>query len=74
MIRIHISHQDLTKGDIKIPLQRIEDISPESIMEHIAKVVKSNENLKVDGLTEMSVGIIKLPKAQAQTTAPECHK
>ena len=43
MIRIHISHQDLTKGDIKIPLQRIEDISPERIMELIAKVVQSNE-------------------------------
>ena len=66
MIRIHISHQDLAMGDIKIPLQKIEDISPESIMERIAKVVQSNENLKVDGLTEMSVGIIKLPKAQGR--------
>ena len=66
MIRIHISHQDLTMGDIKIPLQRIEDISPESIMERIAKVVQSNENLKVDGLTEMSVGINKLSKAQGR--------
>ena len=43
MIRIHISHQDLTKGDIKIPLQRIEDISPESIMES-GPIKRTSEN------------------------------
>ena len=58
MIRIHISHEDLTKGDIKNPLQRIEDITPEGIMESMATVTQSNE------------GII----CQTPTPAPECNK
>ena len=66
LVRIHISHSDLSKGDIKVPLQSIEKITPEGIMERIEKVMQSNQNLTIDGVLEISIGIIKFPRAQGR--------
>ena len=74
LVRIHISHSDLSKGDIKVPVQSIEKITPEGIMERIEKVMQSNHDLTIDGVLEISVGIIKLPKAQGRHQHPEYHK
>ena len=60
-IRIHISHRRLRRGDIKIPLQRFRDITPEGIMEIISNILQSFDHLLADDMLEISVGIIKIP-------------
>ena len=67
LIRIHISHRDLTKGDIKIPLQRLQDISAESIMDRIAAVLQSFSHLQADNILEISVGVIRFPRGEGVT-------
>ena len=64
LIRIHISHRDLRKGDIKIPLQRVGDITPEAIMNQIAMVLQSYDTLKADDILEIVVGLIKFPRGE----------
>ena len=66
LIRIHISHQDLKNGDIKVPLQRISQITPDAIMERISTVMQSYHNLMMDDVIELSVGIIRLPRGRAK--------
>jgi len=67
LIRIHIDHKELEHGEIKVPLQKVSDITPEAIMNHISTVMQSHKAMSVDGLTEISVGVIKLPRAQGRT-------
>ena len=62
LIRIHLSHRDLTKGDIKIPLQKVGDITPEDIMNRIATVLQSYDHLMAENILEISVGVIKFPR------------
>ena len=66
LIRIHISHQDLKNGYIKVPLQRISIITPDAIMERISAVMQSYHNLMMDDIIEISVGIIRLPRGRAR--------
>ena len=66
LIRIHISHQDLKNGDIKVPLQRISQITPDAIMERISTVMQSYHNLMMDDVIEISVGMIRLPRGRAR--------
>ena len=66
LVRIHISHRSLKNGDIKIPLQHIHELSPEGIMVRIEQVMQSYENLMMDDVLEMSVGIIRLPRGQGR--------
>jgi hypothetical protein len=66
LIRIHISHRDLKNGGIKIPLQQMHELTPEATMERISKVMQSYENLMMDDVVEISVGIIRLPRGQAR--------
>ena len=65
LVRIHIGHRDLTKGDIKIPLQQLKDLTPEAIMDRIATIMQSFEHLRADNILEISVGVIKFPHGHA---------
>jgi len=72
LVRIHIGHSDLEHGDIKIPLQRLNDLTPNAIMERIAKVMQSHKQLMIDGITQISVGVIKFPEARGRLQMTCC--
>ena len=66
LVRIHISHRDLKNGDIKVPLQRLSELTPESIMVRIEKVMQSYENLMMDDVLDISVGVVRLPRGHGR--------
>lgn len=66
LIRIHISHRDLTKGDITIPLQQVGAITVDGIMDRISTVLQSYAQLKADDVLEISVGIIRFPRGESR--------
>ena len=66
LIRIRIGHQDLQHDEIKIPLQRINKLTPEGIMQRIATVMQSHRQMMVDGVADISVGVIRLPHGEAR--------
>ena len=66
LMRIHINHRELNKGDIKIPLQKVGEITPETIMNCIATVMQSYDHLDVDNVLEISVGLIKFPRGEGR--------
>ena len=66
LIRIHIAHRDLPKGDIIIYLQQVSTITVDSIMDRIATVLQSYVTLKADDQLEISVGIIRFPRGRGQ--------
>ena len=66
LIRIHIGHRDLRHGEIRIPLQRIANLTSEAIMERIEKVMQSNKDLLIDDITEISVGVITTPDGEGR--------
>lgn len=66
LIRIHLSHIDLPKGDIKIPLQKFGNLTAQAIMDRIAMVLQSYASLKVDDDLEISIGVIKFPRGEGR--------
>ena len=66
LIRIHIGHSDLEHGEVKIPLQQVKDLTPDVIMERIAKIMQSYKKMIMEGITEISVGVIKLPRGEGR--------
>lgn len=66
LIRIHISHRDLPKGDIIVPLQRMATITVDSIMDRISTVMQSFATLKANDRMEISVGIIRFPRGEGR--------
>ena len=53
LIRIHISHRDLRFGDIKIPVRRISDVTPDAISERISDIAQSHRQLFIEDIEEM---------------------
>ena len=66
LVRIHISHRDLKKGDIKVPLQKLGELTPQVIMDRIATVLQSHDQIKADNILEISVGLIKFPRGEGR--------
>ena len=64
LIRIHIAHRELPKGDIIIPLQTMASITVDSIMNRIDTVLQSYATLRADDQLEISVGIIRFPRGE----------
>lgn len=66
LVRIHISHRELQRGDIIVPLQRLGGLTPETIVEHIARIMQSFYHLLFGDVLEISVGVIKFPRGHGQ--------
>lgn len=59
--RIVIQNNGL-KNPVVIPLQKWDNLNAETVMDGIAKVLNSNEELIVDDNTTVSIGSITIPK------------
>ena len=69
LVRIHIDHEDLNAGSIKVNLSRLGDMNPGIIMDRIGEVLQSKQNWSFDDSLEISVGVIKLPRGGDRCTA-----
>ena len=60
LVRIYMNHPDL-HVPIMIPACAIQDLQAEDIMAEVEKVLKSEEELKLDENFEIHVGILQIP-------------
>lgn len=61
LCRIIVKHPDLTSS-IVIPLQKIDELSGDKVMEYIENVLNSHENLTLQKEMAIDIGTMELPK------------
>lgn len=66
LVRIHIAHRDLSKGDIIVPLQPLSTLTVDGIMDRISTVLQSYATLKADDKLEISIGVIRFPRGEGR--------
>ncbi|KAJ8305227.1 hypothetical protein KUTeg_017219 [Tegillarca granosa] len=66
LVRVIVHHPDL-QNPIYVPLQRIEDMTADTIMEHVENVLNSHQDLAMDDGFFLDVGTMELPKGDART-------
>ncbi|XP_053382446.1 uncharacterized protein LOC128549547 isoform X2 [Mercenaria mercenaria] len=59
--RVVINHPSLNH-EIVIPLQQLNQLNANTVMETVETVLSSNENLSMDGDFDISIGTIEVPK------------
>ena len=62
LIRLHISHDVLTHGDIIVSLRRIKDMTPDAIWGSIENILQSYQTMAFDDSLRITVGVIRLPR------------
>ena len=67
LVRIHIHHQDLQGGDIKVSVRQLAELNPNVIMSRIEEVMQSKTTLSVDESLEVGVGVIHIPHGSGRT-------
>lgn len=73
LVRLHIRHDVLTKGDVKIRLQPCSQMTANTIMTRIEEVLQSHENLAIDDSFEVAVGVIHLPSGPGRAQVTNLH-
>lgn len=61
LVRVHIRHKTLSKGDIKVRLQPCGQMNGNTIMTRIEEVMQSNDSLGIDDSFKVGIGVIRLP-------------
>ena len=59
LVRIFITHKSLTSCNIIIPPKYLKDISPETIMQEIGRIIRSNTSIPADEQLEINVAAIR---------------
>ena len=73
LVRLHISHRGLLKGDIKVSLRPLSQMTPEAIGSRIEEVLQSNQDLPFDASFAVTVGVIHLPRGGGRTKVMRLH-
>ena len=68
-IRLNISHSNLS-SDVTIHLQQRQNITAQSIMDRMDKVLNSNEDIQADQTFKIDVGIMKLHRGGGKGRVP----
>ena len=67
LVRVHINHDSLEKGTIKVSMRELQDLTSEAIMTRIEEVMQSHTTLSVNENFEVGVGIIHVPGGGGRT-------
>lgn len=68
-VRLNISHANLS-SDVIIHLQKRENITAQSIMDRLMKVLNSNEEMQADHTFKVNVGVMKLHSGGGKGRVP----
>jgi hypothetical protein len=66
-IRIHIKHGALNLGAIRVKLRRFDEMNPQAIMDRVAEVLNSHQEIVIDESLEILIGIIRIPRGEGRT-------
>ena len=67
LVRIHIGHRALDRGDIKVSLRPLKQMTPDAIGSRIEEVLQSHQDIPFDETFSVTVGVIHLPRGAGRT-------
>ena len=67
LVRIHIGHRALDRGDIKVSLRPLKQMTPDAIGSRIEEVLQSHQDVPFDETFSVTVGVIHLPRGAGRT-------
>ena len=73
LVRIHIGHRALDKGDIKVSLRPLKQMTPDAIGSRIEEVIQIHQDVPFDETFSVIVGVIHLPRGAGRTKVTSLH-
>ena len=73
LVRIHIGHRALDRGDIKVSLRPLKQMTPDAIGSRIEEVLQSHQDVPFDKTFSVTVGVIHLPRGAGHTKVTSLH-
>ena len=73
LVRIHICHRALDRGDIKVSLRPLKQMTPDTIGSRIEEVLQSHQDVSFDETFSVTVGVIHLPRGARRTKVTSLH-